>query len=97
MEYIRLTDEEFRTDDSVPYISYFEVDPQNERIGKRQIEVYSSGRIVCVTEEEYLRTVIELVPVPTVEELNQGIWSERQHAECIAKEQLEALWTEHAQ
>ena len=92
MEYIRLTDAESHFDDGTPYEWYFEVDPQNERIGKRHIEVYASGRVVRVTEAEYLETAVELEPVPTAEELCSGVWGEHQHAERISAEQFEALW-----
>jgi len=92
MEYIKLTDEESCADDGMPYIWFFEVNPQNDRLQERSIEVDPSGRVQCMTKEEYLDSVIELVPVPTAEELNQGIWGETQHAELISKEQFEALW-----
>lgn len=92
MEYIKLTDEEYMEDDAMPCEWYFEVDPKNNRIQARSIEIYSSGSGSCMTKDEYENMVIEIVPVPTVEELNNGIWSDMHHAVIISEEDFNELW-----
>ena len=92
MEYIRLTDSEAYADDTMPCEYYYEVNTRDDRLQERSIEVFPSGCIRRVTKAEYEADVIELVPIPTVDELNTGIWSEQQHAELISEAQFEALW-----
>ena len=92
MEYIKLTDNEYKDNDDMPYEWYFEINTQNERLSERMIEVFSSGRINRITKEEYYNTVIELVPVPTVEEFNNGIWGDLQCASVISEAQFEEIW-----
>ena len=39
--------------------------------------------------------VIEITPIPTVEELNAHVWGEEFHACIIEKAEFEAIWESH--
>lgn len=90
MEYLQLIDNDEYEREIMPYKYYFEVDDEREVV--RAIEFYHSGEVLCFTEQEFYADVVEIVPIPKVEELNQGVWSDCQEAVLISKEIFENQW-----
>lgn len=72
MEYIKL----FWKDAPVgePSIILYEVDTENERLALRSIDIFADGHTHNITD--LYDGVIEIVPIPTVEELNAHVWGE---------------------
>ena len=71
----------------------YEVDTEKERLAHRSIDIFADG---------YTRNIpnlydgtIEITPIPTVEELNAGVWGEEFHACEIDKAEFEAIWESH--
>lgn len=70
MEYIKL----FWKDAPLgePSIILYEVDTENERLALRSIDIFADGHTHNITD--LYDGVIEIVPIPTVEELNAHVW-----------------------
>ena len=87
-EYIKLF-MEFEKD-SLPVVYFYEVDLDNERLSLRDIDVFADRTVK--TDDDPYRDVIEIVPIPTVEELNNGIWGEGFTASLITKKEFDEIW-----
>ncbi len=90
MEYIKLfwnheLDEE-------PVIIFYEVNTDDERSGIRSIDIFADGTTKNI--DDLYEGAIEITPIPTVEELNAGIWGEGFHASLIDKEAFDKVWEE---
>lgn len=80
---------EYESDD-MPVIFFYEVDLINERFMIREIEVFADNTVKLIDNPYY--EVIEMCPIPTVEELNENIWGEGFYAINISKEEFYRIW-----
>ena len=90
-EYIKLFWEDAL--EGEPTVILYEVDTENERLVLRSIDVFADGH-TCNIPDLY-DGVIEIVPIPTVEELNAHVWGEEFHACLIEKAEFEIIWKSH--
>lgn len=88
MEYIKLFMEYIK--DNLPVVYFYEVDLDNERLSLRDIDVFADRTVK--TDDDPYRDVIEIVPIPTVEELNNGIWGEGFYASLITQKEFDEIW-----
>ena len=88
IEYVKLF-MQFESDD-LPVIYFYEVDLGDNRFMLREINVFAD-RTVKIDDDPY-RDVIEVCPIPTVEELNAKVWGEGFYAAVISKEEFDELW-----
>ncbi len=88
IEYIKLF-MEYESDD-LPLVYFYEVNLQDNRFILREIEVFID-RTVKLDDDPY-REVIEMCPIPTVDELNAKVWGEGFYAKIISKEEFEEIW-----
>ncbi len=88
IEYIKLF-MEYESDD-LPLVYFYEVNLQDSRFILREIEVFID-RTVKLDDDPY-RDVIEMCPIPTVDELNAKVWGEGFYAKIISKEEFEVIW-----
>ncbi len=80
---------EYESDD-LPLVYFYEVNLQDNRFILREIEVFID-RTVKLDDDPY-RDVIEMCPIPTVDELNAKVWGEGFYAKIISKEEFEEIW-----
>ncbi|RHO56087.1 hypothetical protein DW094_05515 [Ruminococcaceae bacterium AM07-15] len=73
-----------------PSIILYEVDTENERLALRSIDIFSDGRTRNISD--LYEGAIEIMPIPTMEELNAHIWGEEFRACAIEKVEFEAIW-----
>lgn len=88
IEYIKLF-MEYESDD-LPLVYFYEVNLQDNRFILREIEVFID-RTVKLDDDPY-RDVMEMCPIPTVDELNAKVWGEGFYAKIISKEEFEEIW-----
>ena len=88
IEYIKLF-MEYESDD-LPLVYFYEVNLQDSRFILREIEVFID-RTVKLDDDPY-RDVIEMCPIPTVDELNAKVWGEGFYAKIIYKEEFQVMW-----
>ena len=88
MEYIKLFWEHDLEDE--PTIILYEVNTENERLAERSIDLFRDGRTNPIPD--LYADVIEIVPIPTVEEFNSDIYGEEFRACLISKEEFEKVW-----
>lgn len=88
VEYIKVF-MEYESDD-MPVIYFYEVDLVNDRLAKREIEIFVNRQVI-ITKDLY-RDVIEIVSIPTAEELNSSVWGDGFCASIIAAEEFECVW-----
>ena len=88
IEYVKLF-MQFESDD-LPVIYFYEVDLGDNRFMLREINVFAD-RTVKIDDDPY-RDVIEVCPIPTVDELNAKVWGEGFYAAVISKEEFDELW-----
>lgn len=88
IEYIKLF-MEYEPDD-LPLVYFYEVNLQDNRFILREIEVFID-RTVKLDDDPY-RDVMEMCPIPTVDELNAKVWGEGFYAKIISKEEFEEIW-----
>ena len=77
-----------------PSVILYEVDTENERLALRSIDIFADGRTRNIPD--LYDGVIEITPIPTVEELNAHVWGEEFHACIIEQAEFEAIWETHA-
>ena len=73
-----------------PPVILYEVDTENERLALRSIDIFSDGRTRNIPD--LYDGVIEITPIPTVEEINTHVWGEEFYACVIEKAEFEAIW-----
>lgn len=76
-----------------PRVIIYEVDLLDDRYILRLIDIYADGR--CINNGDPYDAVIEVLPIETVEEINNGIWGEEVSACLIDKEEFEEIWNTH--
>ena len=76
-----------------PPVILYEVDIGNERLALRSIDIFADRHIHNITV--LYDGVIEIVPIPTVEEFNAHVWGEEFHACSVEKTEFEAIWESH--
>ena len=88
IEYIQLF-MEYESDD-MPVVYFYEVDLKDNRFALREMEVFAN-RTVKIDNDPY-SDVIEVCPIPTVDELNAKVWGEGFYATIISKEEFDEIW-----
>ena len=88
IEYIKLFME--YEHENVPVVFFYEIDLCNNRLTIREIEVYSDRQVKLI--DDPYRDVIEVTPVPTVDELNAKIWGNGFFATAISKMEFDEIW-----
>lgn len=88
MEYIKLFWED--APEGEPPVILYEVDTEKKRLGRRSIDIFTDGRIRNIPE--LYDGAVEITPIPTVEEMNGGIWGEGFHACLMGQAEFEAVW-----
>lgn len=77
-----------------PRIIIYEVDLLNDRYILRLIDIYADGR--CVNNGDPYETVIEVLPLDTVEEINNTVeYGDDVRAVRISSEEFEEIWNTH--
>ena len=62
----------------------------HDRSALRSIDVFPNRRTKNI--EDFYADVLEITPIPTVEELNAGVWGEEFRAYLIDKADFEKVW-----
>ena len=88
MEYIKLFWE--GSPDGEPSVILYEVDTEKERLALRSIDIFADGHTRNIPD--LYDGVIEITPIPTVEELNAHVWGEEFHACIIEQAEFESIW-----
>ena len=89
-EYIKLHCEHDIEDE--PIFIFYEVCVDNERLAKRSIDIFKNGKTKNI--DDLYEGAIEITPIPSVEELNNGIWGEEFFASLVTKDIFENIWNE---
>jgi len=76
--------------DDMPVVYFYEVDTNNERYAIRAIEVFVNRQVKII--DDLYRNVIEVMPVPTVDDLNSNICGEGFYAMAISKYEFDSIW-----
>ena len=79
IEYIKLFWE--GAPEGEPVVILYEIDTDHDRLALRSIDI-----------EDFYADVLEITPIPTVEELNAGVWGEEFRAYLIDKADFEKVW-----
>lgn len=80
---------EYESDD-MPVIYFYEIDLANERLALRAIEIFVNRQVKII--DDLYHDVIEIVPIPTAEELNSKVWGDGFCASVIDKEEFDNVW-----
>lgn len=80
--------------DNEPKVILYEVNLENERLALRSIDIFAN-RITSNIDDLY-KDVIEIVPIPTVEEFNSHIWGKEFFARLITEKEFEEVWDTHS-
>lgn len=75
----------------MPVVYFYEVDLNNDRFALRAIEVFAN-RTIKIYNDLY-RDVIEMCPIPTVDEFNAKIWGEGFCANLISEDKFDEIWS----
>lgn len=78
IEYIKLFWEDVPAGE--PSVILYEVDTENEQLALRSIDIFEDGSTRNIPD--LYDGAIEIMPIPTVEELNAHAWGEEFHA-CL--------------
>ena len=73
-----------------PLVILYEVDIENERLALRSIDIFADRHTHNIAD--LYAGVIEIVPIPTIEEFNAHVWGEEFYARIIDKAEFEAIW-----
>ena len=74
-----------------PSVILYEVDTENERLALRSIDIFADGRTRNIPD--LYDGVIEITPIPTVEELNAPCRGRRNSTPGIIEQaEFEAIW-----
>lgn len=77
---------------SEPAVILYEVDAANERLAARSIDIFADRHRRNIPD--LYADAIEIVPIPTAEELNAAVWGEGFYACPISKAEFEAAWAD---
>ena len=75
-----------------PELIFYEVDLANNRQCLRSIELFANGSIKSINN--LYEQAIEITPIPTLNEINQGIWGEELTATAITQEEFNSLFAQ---
>lgn len=73
-----------------PVVILYEVNLDNERLALRSIDIFADRSVKKI--DNLYEGVIELVPIPTVEELNSHVWGNEFYACFMSKLEFETIW-----
>ncbi|MCI8847776.1 MAG: hypothetical protein HFF86_00675 [Oscillibacter sp.] len=76
--------------DEMPVVFFYEVDLRDDRLALREMHVFANGMVKL--ESDLYDDVIEVCPIPTVDELNAKVWGDGFHAVVISKEEFNEIW-----
>lgn len=79
--------------DEYPVVILYEVASNNKRLALRSINIFADGKVENI-EDCYERTV-EVMPIPTVDELNSDFWGDEIRACLIDQAEFFAVWESH--
>ena len=88
IEYIQLF-MEYESDD-MPVVYFYEVDLKDNRFALREIEVFADRTVKI--ENALCREVVEVCPIPTVDEFNAKVWGEGFYATFVFKKEFDEIW-----
>ena len=88
IEYIQLF-MDYESDD-MPVVYFYEVNLKDNRFALRSIEVFADRTVKL--ENDLYCDVIEVCPIPTVDEFNTKVWGEGFYATIISKEEFDEIW-----
>ena len=88
IEYIKLFWE--GAPEGEPVVILYEIDTDHDRLALRSIDVFPDRRTKNI--EDFYADVLEITPIPTVEELNAGVWGEEFRSCLIDKVEFESVW-----
>ena len=88
IEYVQLF-MQYESDD-IPMLFFYEVDLKDDLFALREIRVFEN-RAVKLDDDPY-SDVIEMCPIPTVDELNAKVWGEGFYAVIISREEFNEIW-----
>ena len=88
MEYIRVHWKHDFEDE--PIFIFYEICSDNERLAKRSIDVFRNGQTKNI--DDLYDGAIEITPIPSAEEINEGAFGEEFSASLITKEMFENIW-----
>ena len=91
MEYIKLFWED--APEGEPPVILYEVDTGNERLALRSIDIFADRHTHNIVD--LYDGVIEILPIPPVEEFNTHVWGEEFHACLMEETEFEAIWERH--
>ncbi len=87
-EYIKLFWE--KAPEGEPPVILYEVDIESDRLALRSIDIFADGQTRNILD--LYDGAIEVMPIPTVDELNAHVWGEEFHACIIEKAEFETIW-----
>ena len=88
IEYIQLF-MEYESDD-MPVVYFYEVNLKDNRFALREIEVFADRTVKI--ENALCREVVEVCPIPTVDEFNAKVWGEGFYATFVFKKEFDEIW-----
>lgn len=74
----------------MPVVYFYEVDLKDNRFALREIEVFADRTVKI--ENALCREVVEVCPIPTVDEFNAKVWSEGFYATFVFKKEFDEIW-----
>jgi hypothetical protein len=80
---------EYESDD-MPVVYFYEVDLKDNRFALREIEVFADRTVKI--ENALCREVVEVCPIPTVDEFNAKVWGEGFYATFVFKKEFDEIW-----
>lgn len=88
MEFIKMLWKHDLADE--PKIIFYQVDLTEGRYVTKAVEVFADGSKKNI--DDFYKDVIEITELPTVEELNQGIFGDEFSACYVKRKDFEAVW-----
>ena len=79
--------------DDEPVVILYMVDLDNDRLAVNAIDIFADRKTRNITE--FYKDVIEIVPIPTVQEINTDEYGKEFHACYITKREFEQVWNLH--
>ena len=80
---------EYESDD-MPVVYFYEVDLKDNRFALREIGVFADRTVKI--ENALCREVVEVCPIPTVDEFNAKVWGEGFYATFVFKKEFDEIW-----
>ena len=73
-----------------PVVILYEVNVDNERLALRSIDIFRDRHTHNIND--LYEGVIEIIPIPTIDEFNNHIWGEEFYASLISQDEFETTW-----